>query len=140
MTALTDQESRWINDVASRLRLIQADAAASPPNKRREFLQEEVARSLESVPPANRQRYLQALLARFPVGGQMAKSSPAAPVVAVAPPSAAQSPEELLELFLMAAAPLSEERRTALAKRVSEAGLAWVDREALVLEVADEFR
>src|ERR1700681_1212555 len=87
VTVLTEQESNWVSELAGRLRLIQADAAATTPEKRREFLQEEVARNFKPLPPANRKRFLEALLARFPVAGQIVNfSAPAAaPVAASAP-------------------------------------------------------
>src|SRR2546423_11511651 len=71
VTVLTEQESDWVSELANRLRLIQADAVSSTPEKRREFLQEEVARHFKPVPPANRKRFLEALLARFPIAGQV---------------------------------------------------------------------
>jgi hypothetical protein len=50
-TTLTDQEDQWINECAARLRLIQADAVTLSPEKRREYLQEEMERSLKNSPP-----------------------------------------------------------------------------------------
>ena len=138
MTVLNEQESGWINEAAQRLRLIQAEAAVSAPEQRREFLREEITRTLEKVPVTNRKRYLEALLARFPVREETTRLS-ATPQAAPAP-AAPQPPEELLEAFLARATGLGDERRTALAKRLSEAGFVWVDRAALELEVADEFR
>jgi len=79
------------------------------------------------------------LLARFPVAGQLAKSAPAALPVAT-PVPVDETAERVLERFLAAAAKLSEEKRAELAKRLSEAGLTWVDRSALVLEISDELR
>src|SRR5437763_14101640 len=100
MTAvLTAQESDWIDDLARRLRQLQADAAGKPPEERSGYLQEELARNLGSVPPANKRRFLEALLARFPVRGQVpTAASVAAPVAAVAPQPTpvkkAETPEE----------------------------------------------
>ena len=125
--------------MANRLRLIQSDTASASPEARRELLGEEVTRSLKDVPTANRKRFLQALLARFPVAGEIAKSAPAALPVA-APVRVDETPERVLERFLAVAAKLSEAKRAELAKRLSEAGLAWVDRSALVLEISDELR
>ena len=42
MTVLSEQEMGQVNDLASRLRRIQMDAATAPPEKRRELLQEEI--------------------------------------------------------------------------------------------------
>lgn len=145
MTVLTEQESNWVSDLANRLRLIQADAVMTSPEKRREFLQEEVARNFKPVPPANRKRFLEALLARFPVAGQVVSFSmaPAAAAPAPAAPAAKPAPEtieETLERFLAAASNLPEGKRAEFSKRLSEAGFAWVDRDALVLEISDELR
>ena len=137
-TTLTEQESGWINECAGRLRLIQTDAATAAPEKRHEYLQEEVARSLKEVAPANRQRYVQALIARFPVAGQIVSS--AAPVPAPASPPVAESVDELMERFIAAAANLPEEKRTEFSKRLLGAGFVLVDRDALVLEISDELR
>jgi hypothetical protein len=138
-TTLTEQESGWVNECAGRLRLIQADAATIAPEKRREYLQEEISRSVKSVPPANRKRYLEALLNRFPVAGQILSSTASA---APPPPPAPviESPVHILERFVAAAAKLPEEKRAEFAKRLYEAGFAWVDRDALVLEIPDDLR
>src|SRR5215472_3412417 len=94
-TALTDEESEWITKCAGRLRLIQADAAAMPAEKRREYLKEELGQSFQGVVPANRKRFLDALLARFPVAGQVMTSAVSQP----APPQkpAAESVDQILE-------------------------------------------
>ncbi len=149
VTVLTEQETNWINELAARLRLIQTDTASAEPEKRREFLQEEVARKLNTVPQANRKRFIEALLARFPVAGQILKSAPApsAPAPSAQPPPAPAAParapetaDETLERFLEAASKLPEAQRAELSKRLADAGFIWVDRDALVLEVSDELR
>jgi hypothetical protein len=56
-------------------------------------LQEEVERSLKNSPPANRQRYLQALLHRFPVAGQVAAVTPVAAPAAPPPAPAPLTPD-----------------------------------------------
>ncbi len=121
MIALTDQESVWVDELAGRLRLIQADAAGAPPAQRREFLQDEMARSFKNVPPPNRKRYLEALVARFPVAGQ--KLSAPVPVAAVPAPPPAETVEQLLERLIQAVASLTPKQRAQFAQRLSEAGL-----------------
>ena len=74
MTVLSEQETGQVNDLASRLRRIQMDAATAPEEKRRDLLQEELARSLKGVPPASRKGYLKVLLARFPVAGRIVQT------------------------------------------------------------------
>jgi hypothetical protein len=119
VTVLTEQESSWVSELAGRLRLIQADAAAAVPEQRRDYLQDELARALKPIPPAQRKRYLEAVLSRFPVAGQVLK--PAAP--------APETVDETLNRLLTAAKPLTQEKRSELAKRLAEAGLAPVRRE-----------
>jgi hypothetical protein len=120
MTTLTEQESGWINDVATRLRLIQADTAQLEPEQRCEFLQEEVERAFKDVLPANRQRLLEALLVRFPVAGKTVGTffdAPTAPLVAT---SVAESPEKTLERLLAALPRLADDQRAALVQKLSE--------------------
>lgn len=141
-TTLTGQEGSWIHDVAARLRLIQADTAQVEPSKRAEFLQEEVERSLKHVPPANRKRFIEALLARFPVAGRVVSAfAPviAAPPVPVAVPvPVAESPAETLERFLAVVPKLSEEQRGELVQRLLGSELLRAYRSALVLETSEE--
>jgi hypothetical protein len=121
MTALTEQETGWINEVTGRLRLIQADTAQLDAAKRSEFLQEEVERSFKNVAPANRQRLLAALLARFPVAGKTSVVVSSAPSSAPAP--APLSPAALLDKFLAAVPTLPENERAELSKKILAAGL-----------------
>jgi hypothetical protein len=139
MITLSDQENSLINECVGRLRLIQADSAHLPPDQRREFLNEEINRSFNRVPPANRKRYLEALLVRFPVAGCVATRvvETAAPPP---PPPRPETPDGLLEKFIVAAAREPEEKRAEFAKRLAGASLVWVDRDALVLEISQEFQ
>jgi hypothetical protein len=140
--ALSDQESSWIGDLASRLRLVQADTATSLPEKRREFLSEEIARGLRDVPPANRKRFIEALLARFPVAGQNLKV--AAPPPVSMPLTPAEPPpetfEQLLNRFIKAADELPAAERERAARTLTEAGLAWVGRDSLAVELSEELQ
>jgi hypothetical protein len=141
VTVLTDQERSWVDDLSRRLRLIEADAAQANPEKRREFLQEEVVRSFKNVARSDRKRLLEGLLRRFPVAGQVATlAAQPAPAPAVAPAAPPESPQEILERLIAAASKLSEERRSELAKRLAEAGLAWMDRDAVIMEIFAELR
>lgn len=142
-TTLTGQEGTWIHEVAGRLRLIQSDTAQVEPGKRAEFLQEEVERSLKTVPPANRKRFIEALLTRFPVAGKVVSSfSPvpaaATPVPVAAPAPVVESPAETLERFLAAVPKLSEEQRGELVQRLLGSELLRAYRSALVLETSEE--
>jgi len=137
VTVLAEQECNWISEVAGRLRLIQADAAAAAPEKSRGFLSEEIARNLKTVPPAQRKRYLEALLCRFPVAGQVLKPAPSA---ASAPVRVAESPEQLLERFLGVVTGLPLEKRAEFLKRLAEAGLVLAPVCAPIPAALDELR
>jgi hypothetical protein len=139
-TVLTEEEGEWINKCAQRLKLIQADAAEVPPEKRREYLQEEIARTFKDVPAANRKRFQDALLARFPMGGQGGKPGPTEPVMSPAPKPVVETPEQLLDRLLAAAANLPEEKRGQISKRLAEAGFARTDRNSPVLEMSDDLK
>ncbi len=138
MTVLTEQESDWISAVAGRLRLVQADAAPAPPEKRRDYLMEEAARALKSVPPAQRKRYLEALLSRFPVAGQVLKPVPVPATAPPAPKPAPESPDELLTRFLGVVKGLPPEKRAEFSKRLADAGLSPALPAAPVLDVPEE--
>lgn len=138
-TALTEQESSWVNEVAHRLRLIQADADSFGADKRREYLQEEIARSLKNIPAARRKSHLEWLLTRFPVAGRIPTN--AVPVAAPAPKAAPETPGQILDRFLASASGLPEDQRTAFAKKLSEAGFAWGKRDTGgTMEVPEELR
>lgn len=123
MTALTEQESGWINEVATRLRLIQADTSQLESVKRSEYLQEEVERSFKDVSPANRHRLLEALLVRFPVAGQVLGATHSVPAAAPVAPAPVETPEATLNRLLAALPELSKEARANLAKKLVGAGL-----------------
>jgi hypothetical protein len=138
MTVLSEQEMGQVNDLASRLRRIQMDAATAPPEKRRDLVQEELGRSLKSVAPASRQSHLKVLLARFPVAGQVVQRASAAPAAAPAAPP--PTLEELLERFLAGAAGIPEAKRKEIASRLAKAGFAPAGRAGVELEVGAELR
>ena len=136
-TNLSEDEQGWVNACADRLRLIQADAALSSPGKRHEYLQEELDRSLKQVSVANRKRFLEVLVCRFPVRGVAGRTETAS---APAPKPVEETFEQVTERFLTMAAQLSQEQRTELARRLYGEGISWVDRDRVVLEVAEELR
>lgn len=136
-TTLTDDELEKVNQCAGRLRLIQSDSAALSPERRREYLHDEISQSFKDASPANRKRLLEALLARFPAGGRMPMD--AAPAATVAP--SAETPEALLERFLKLSAELPEQQKAEFAKRLSQAGyVAAPDKAIGGMEVTDVMR
>lgn len=120
-TTLTDDELDKVNQCAARLRLIQSDSATLSPERRREYLHDEISKSFTDVSPANRKRLLEALLTRFPSGGTMLTD-----IAQVEPSTAAshtpETPQELLERFLKLSAELPQQEKEAFAKRLAEAG------------------
>src|ERR1017187_10901967 len=138
--ALTDEESGRINEVAGRLRLIQADAASGTVEQRREYLNEEIARNFKGVAPAQRKRYLEALHARFPVAGQIVRTPAPAPAPALtpAPAPAPETFEQLMERFLKAAKELPDPKRAEVVTRLGEAGLVCAGNDKVVLEITEE--
>jgi hypothetical protein len=140
--ALTGEESGWITEVAGRLRLIQADAATGAPEQRREYLNEELSRSLKGVAPAQRKRYLEALHARFPVAGHLVTTSAPAstPAQTPTPPPTPEPFEQLMGRFLKAATELPDAERAEVARRLGEADLTGVGKDQAVVELTEELR
>ncbi len=136
---LTEQESAWLGEVAGRLRLLQADAATATPEQRREYLNEELARSVKAASPADRKRYLEALLARFPVAGQVLKTAVTPPPVA-APAAPPETFNELLERLLKSVSELDATKRKEVAKRLAEAGLAPSPAPASAVDLTEELQ
>ena len=139
MTTLTGQESTWVHEVAGRLRVIQSDTAQVEPARRAEFLQEEVERSLKNVPPANRKRFIGALLERFPVAGKVVSSLSPVTVPPVSPaPVVAETPEQTLERFLTSVSALPAGERGELIQRLLAADLIREQRSPASLELSEE--
>jgi hypothetical protein len=100
------------------LRLIQASFAEDDAATRQQYLAEEIARALKTVPPARRRPYLQALAERFPSwGGAPSAQAEVAPAIDL-------SPEELVARLVEVAPYLSIEQKRALAQQLESAGLA----------------
>ncbi|HEY1790309.1 MAG TPA: hypothetical protein VGJ73_19340 [Verrucomicrobiae bacterium] len=137
-TTLTDDELDKVNQCAGRLRLIQSDSATLAPERRREYLHDEISQSFKDASPANRKRLLEALLARFPAGGRMPTNAAAEAPAAAAPP---ETPEALLERFLKLSAEMPPEQKTVFTKRLSEAGyVAAGDKAGAAVELTDLMR
>jgi hypothetical protein len=141
-TPLNDEESARLKAIALRLREVQATLDGESAERRREILQEEIARTFADVSAEDRKRYLELLLGRFASVEDSHEPATATLEDQEAPTSTAAelTPEECLERFIAMAAALSEEQRVTLAKRLANAGFNWVDRDQLLVEVADGLR
>jgi hypothetical protein len=119
-----ENEKMWTSDCVGRLRLVQADAAALTPEKRREFLKEEIARKLEGLPQQGRRRYLEGLLAQFPVNGQYGSNKSETQQPATVPAPKKLTFNELFQEFVDQAAQLPLEQKSEVVRLLGEAGLA----------------
>jgi hypothetical protein len=112
------EEALWANNMASRLRLIQANFADDPPSTRQTFLAEEVERGLQGVAPSKRETYLDALSQKFP-SWEAARPAEGGEASVAPPPEA---PEPLLARLIEAAPALSSEARLEFGRRLQQAG------------------
>jgi hypothetical protein len=137
---LAQQESEEIAECAAQLRLVQADPELAADERRRGgVLKGLLAEKLKGLPPANRKRFLTALLARFPVAGKIVESIERPP--AKPEPPVRETAAKLLERFQAAAKAegLSDEIREEMSKRLADAGFVWVDPNS-VIELAPDLR
>ena len=109
------EDVEWASGLGGQLRLIQASFAEDDAATRQQYLSEEIARALKTVPPTKRRSYLQALAERFPAweGAPAAKDAPAMDL----------APEELVARLVEAAPYLSIAQRKALSEQLEAAGL-----------------
>jgi hypothetical protein len=130
------EEALWAEGVAARLRLVHASFADDDPVVRQNCLRDEIERSVKAVAPSRRELHLRALTERFPAWGTVtAEVTPRSVEGAAAP----ESPEELLERLLEAAAPLPEAQKAELAQRLQQAGLIPKASAAGAMESPPEF-
>src|SRR5262245_10547518 len=88
-------ELALVDICANRLRAIQADTGVATPDQRQEYYSEELTRTLKEISPGARKQFLNSLLGRFPIAGQVAN----APTVEAPIPAPATKPETLDQLF-----------------------------------------
>ena len=74
------EDAEWASGLSGQLRLIQASFADDDAAMRQQYLSEEIARAIKSVPPSKRRTYLQTLAERFPAweGAPVPQGGPAA--------------------------------------------------------------
>jgi hypothetical protein len=130
-------------DLANRLRLLMADLADAGPERRRECLTEEIRRVLKSVPPPEREAYLEWLVDQFPTWDARVEVTPPQQV------SPRQSPMDLRELqdpsFLVSrladlAAGLSRDQKQHLGDALAQAGFMVQGPAGLPEDALKEFR
>ncbi len=121
MTGFSQEQMEWATQAAAQLRLIQADFSDVDPKQRRNYLEEEIARSLRGIVPEQRPGYLRALGTRFPTGE--ASGASAAPKAAGAAPTAS-SPDQLVDQLIALSKTLPPAKVAELSARLQAAGLA----------------
>jgi hypothetical protein len=109
-------ENRWAEQVAGRLRLIQATYADEPGETRQAYLTEELRSQLGEVSMGKRQTYLDALNERFPSWQRAAEGAPAAP-------REPESVDELLQAMVRIAPRMTAEERQKCRDTMVELGL-----------------
>jgi hypothetical protein len=118
-------ESAWAARLAARLRVLQTTCAEDEADMRLELLQEEVARALREIAPAQRAGYIEALEDKFPDFGSSSMGAPAAGAAAPAEDEIefpTMPPEVLMADLLDAAPTLSAETRAEYGRRLAAAG------------------
>jgi hypothetical protein len=115
----TSNPNLWAAGVAQRLRIIQSNWADEESATRREYLREEVARSLDGLPSSERAACIEALKQHFPGGLDGVQAAAAAPAGERGPLSPAAACDQLLRLLKDA----SEEDKKAVCDRLHAAGI-----------------
>jgi hypothetical protein len=113
--------SSWAVKVAARLWMLQTSFADDPPETRREYLVEEIERSLKEVAESRREEYLAALMDRFPGPERFEFGSAAVPPPQTEAPK--RTPLQLVQELIAQIPQLPSETRVAIAQRLQAAGL-----------------
>lgn len=121
MESHLSEESLWASGLASRLRVLQTTLADDAPATRREFIAQEIERSLQGCVPEKRRALLRALTQHFPANGGQA--GPAAPAPIPMPAGAPETPEQLLARAAELLPSLPENLRADFLARLKDLGL-----------------
>jgi peptidoglycan hydrolase-like protein with peptidoglycan-binding domain len=117
------EPSQWASGLGARLRLLQASFADDDDALRRDYLEEEIERELQSVPPSRKKEYLDALAARFPEGeGATAQVVDLIPAADADTPSV--TPEGLTAQLIALSDSMTEQQRREIGLRLQAAGFA----------------
>jgi hypothetical protein len=116
-TAALEEPAAWASALGNRLKYLQANLADEAAESRQSYLEEELSRSLQALPPSKRGPYLEALAERFPTWelATVAVNSPAAVTQ--------QTPDEIVKSFLALVPQLSGEQRENVKQRLAALGL-----------------
>ncbi len=123
----------WAQQVAAKLRYVQADLADTEKEQRQGFLTEEVRRSVKDIVPERRKEYLDALSQCFPQGEGR---TVVATVHGVAPDL---SPEQLLEKLVKIAPLLPKRKLEEFGIELQKAGYLPLETTALMDAPPPEF-
>jgi hypothetical protein len=131
MAEVMSDDSRWVNGLAARLRVLQANFADEQPALRQSYIVDEIERALKQVPSNRRKQCMSVLSDQFP-----AWQSGTAPVTAgkTQPPTA----EALLDQFIQLAKDLPEASRAEMVKKLESAGMASKVKAPALLELTPE--
>lgn len=116
MASHLTEEQLWASNLASRIKLVQANFAGDDPATRQGFVSEEIERAVKEIPPSKRTEYLTALADRFPAWQP-------APIPRTGNAGAiAETPEACLERLIQSAASLPEQAKADMVHKLQAAG------------------
>ena len=111
--------AEWAEGVARDLKLVAVSAADECPATRRSSMVEMLSDGLKGVAPSDRETYLQALAARFPVADDKESSAAGDGESVALRPVPEDTPESLLERLVQASARLEPRARRTLLDRLA---------------------
>jgi hypothetical protein len=111
------EEALWAGNLASRLRLVQANFADDSAATRHDYLHEEIERAIKDITPSKRRAHLEALRDRFPSWQGSQPSTAQLPI-----PAPVETPEDILSRLLDVSTTLSPEAKAAFSRKLQAAG------------------
>lgn len=119
-TSVLPSEDHWAAEVAARLRLLLAAGADEPLEQRGAHIEEQVRRSLQNVPAAQRARCLERLGDHFPVGQMTVLAAPSGSATGERKP---QTPDDVAAMVGDAWARFTPEQKKILRERLVSFGV-----------------
>jgi hypothetical protein len=129
---LTD-DSKWVNGLAARLRVLQVNFADEQPALRQGYIVDEIERALKELPSNRRKNCLMILAEQFPAWQSGAEPEPVT-AGKISPPTAEAVLDQLIDL----ARELPEAARADMIKKLEAAGLAPKVKAPAMLELTPE--